>query len=187
DDQPRGEQKPPESTHPREGDPDQNSQYDDGEQIVDLRPLGSRDEVLCQYIVDDSRMNLGTGIHGTEGGAPQVIDSLGCSADQHNFVGKCSAGGLAAENIADGKMGKGFRSAEVVNEQLAVFIGGYKSGSHLDPVHPVAPDLDRQLRLAQVVPGAQYRQRREEVLAALYDQRHPAHDTIRVTSESEIA
>ena len=186
-DQSRGAQQPFESAHPRHGNADQRSQYDDGEQVVSLRPVGPREEVLGQDIVDDRGMNFYPGIHGAEGGAPQVMGAHGGGPNQHDFVGKCPSGELAAEDIADGNMRKSFRGAQVVNEQLPIFVGGDKPVAHLYPFHPVAPNLHRQLRLSQVVPGTQDRQRRKEILAALDDKRHPAHDTILITPQTEIA
>ena len=108
---------------------------------------------MGQDIVDDRGMNLYTGIDGAEGGTPHVIDARGGGPNQHDFLGKCPFGEFAAENIADGKMGKGLRWAKVVNEQLTGFIGGDKPTAHLYPFHAVAPNLHSQLRLAQVVPG----------------------------------
>ena len=137
--------------------------------------------MLGQDIIDDRGMNLHTGIQGVkggEGGAPQVMGSHSYGPNQHDFVCKCPASELAAENIADGKMRKGFRRAKIVNEQLAGFVGGDKPVSHLDSFYLVAPNLHYQLRLAQVMPGTQDRQRRKEILAALYNERHPAHDPI---------
>ena len=50
-------------------------------------------------------------------------------------------------------MGKGVRGTKVVNEQLTVFVGRDKLLAHLEALYPVAPNLQCQLWLAQVVPG----------------------------------
>jgi hypothetical protein len=176
-----------ERAQPRYGDPDQRSQDDDGEQVETLRPVGSRDEVLSQDIVQHRGFDFHTGIHGAEGCAPQVMGAHGSGPNQHDFVCKCPSGDLAAENIADGNMRKCVRWAKVVDEQLPGFVGRDKPLSHLYPFHPVVPNLHRQLRLAQIVPGTQDRQRRKEILATLYHQRHPAHHTIRIAPHTEIA
>src|SRR5262245_49934772 len=123
-------------------------------------------------------MNLHPGIYGAKGGAPHVIGAGGGSPNQHDFIGKCAAGEHAAEHIAERNMGKGFWWAQVVNEQLARFVGGDKPTAHLYPFYPVTPNLHRQWRLAQIVPGTQELQRRKEILAALDHERQPAHDTV---------
>ena len=101
--------------HPRQGNTDQGAQYDDGEQVINLRPLGSCDEVLGQNIVDDSGMNLHAGVHGAEWCAPQVLDPHGSSPNQHDAVFECTFGDLALENVGDGNMGKSLRWAQVIS------------------------------------------------------------------------
>ena len=171
---------------PRHGDPDQGSQDDDGEQVETLRPVESRDEVLCQDIVHDRGLDFHTGIHGAEGCAPQVMSAHGSGPNQHDLVGTGPFGDLAAENIADGNMRKCVRWAEVVDEQLPALVGGDEPVAHLDSIHPMAADLHRETRPSQVVPSAQDRERREEVLTGLDDQGHPSKDTIRITAQTEV-
>src|SRR5262249_43258566 len=122
-----------------------------------------------------------------EGGSMHIMDAGGGGPNQDDFVGKCPPGELAVQNIADGKMGKRFRWAKVVNEQLPSVVRGYKPLSHADAIHPVTPNLNGQLRLAQVVPGTDDGQRRKDILAALDGQWHPAHDTILIILQTEIA
>ena len=185
--QSHGAQQPFEGAHPRQGNADQSAQYDDSEQVINLRPLGVRQKALGQYIVDDSGMNLHIGIPEAEGCEQPILDAHGGGPDQHDLAGECPTRELAAENIADRKTGKGFRRAQVVNEQSTGFVGGDKPVSHLDPFRPVALNLNHQLRLAQVMPGTQDRQRRKEILAALYHERHPADDAVLINPQIEIA
>ncbi len=98
-------------------------------------------------------MNLHAGINGAKRSAPQIIDSLSCSPDQHNLVFKGTFIEGAAENIADGNMGKGFLWAKVVYEELTIFIGGDKSLSNLNPFNPIAVNLDHELRSIKVLPN----------------------------------
>src|SRR5436190_698634 len=103
--QSRSAQKSFEGAYVREGDGGENTQDDDGEQIVRLRPQGLRQEVLGQDIVSDSSMNLHTGIQRAQGRGPQVMGARGSGANQYDFICKCASGNSPAENIADGKMG----------------------------------------------------------------------------------
>src|SRR5438132_1588290 len=100
-------------------------------------------------------MDLHAGIQRAQGCSPQVMGSRGGGPNQDDLVGKCSSSDSTAEDIADGKMRKAVWWAQIVNEQLTSFASRDKALAHLYPFHPVAPNLHRELRLAQVVPGTQ--------------------------------
>src|SRR5262249_27461383 len=111
--QSRSAQKPFEGAHVRQGDAGENSQNDDGEQVIHLRPQRLRQEVLGQDIIGDSSMNLHTGIQRAQGRGPQVMGSRSGSPNQDNLVCKCPSGDSTAEDIADGKMRKGVWWAKI--------------------------------------------------------------------------
>src|SRR5215510_12587067 len=131
-------------------------------------------------------MNLHPRIRSAEGDGVHIMDAGGEGPNQDDFVSKCPSGEFAVQNIANGKMGKSLLWAKVVNEQSPGVVRGDEPLSHTDAIYPVVPNLNGQLRLAQVVPGTEDGQRRKDILAALDGQWHPAHDPILIILQTEI-
>ena len=186
DEQARGEAEPSEGAQPRQRRSHEGAQRDDGEQVEELRPLGSRHEALRQDTVDDRGVNLDAGIQRAEGRVPQIVGAQGGGADEHDSILERAARYLAPENVGNGNLGKRLRGTEVVDEQLPALVGRDEPLAHLDPIHPMAADLHRETWPSQIVPGAQDRERREEVLPRLDDEWHPSENAIRITAQTEV-
>src|SRR5207253_2378197 len=122
-----------------------------------------------------------------EGRVPQIVGAQGGGADKHDSILERAARYLAPENVGNGDLGKRLRRAEVVDEQLPALVSGDEPVAHLDSIHPMAADLHRETRPSEIVPSAQDRERREEVLAGLDDERHPSENAIRITAQTEIS
>ena len=84
---------------------------------------------------------------------PEIVGPDGDRPNQHDFVSKCPFRQFAAQHIANGKIGEGFRRAEVINEQSPGLISGDEPIPHLHSLCPIGINVHCQWRLTEVVPG----------------------------------
>ena len=86
DKEPCGEESPFNSAQAGECEAYENPEQDDGDDVVDHRPLGLGHEVLSQDVVDYGGVNLHARIEGAERGAPQVMGPHGRSPNQDDLI-----------------------------------------------------------------------------------------------------
>ena len=132
-------------------------------------------------------MNLRAGIERTERCVPQIVRSQRGRPHQHDAIFEYARGHLALKDIGHGNLCERLRRTGVVDEQLSDLVGSDEAVAQLDAFDAVGPDHHRESRSSQVMPGARNGQWREEIVAQLDDERHPAQDTIRIASQAEVA
>ena len=74
----------------------------------------------------------------------KFVDALSAFSRQHRAQHwEGTFGDFALENVGDGKMGKRLRWAQIINQQLTAFVGGYEAVSKLYTFHPIAAYFHR--------------------------------------------